>query len=64
MHLPTLHPTGKNESGQTSAEYTAVTAAAVVIAITVAWVVLTGTITSAINTLGDELFAFADKIVT
>jgi hypothetical protein len=45
----------KDERGQTSGEYTAVTAAGVLIAIVVIFGVLSGEISSAISTIGSEL---------
>jgi Flp pilus assembly pilin Flp len=44
-----------SERGQTSAEYTAVTAAGVGIAIGVIWLTLSGEIQTAIEAIGDQI---------
>ena len=51
----------KDENGQTSAEYVAVTAAAVGIAVSVIWVAFSGPLTDAIETIGENVNLFADE---
>ena len=51
------------EAGQTSAEYIAVTAVAVLIAIGVTWLTLSATLSEALNLVADELVAFTESIV-
>jgi len=51
------------ERGQTSAEYIAVTAVAVVIALTVIYGTFSGQLTSAINTIGNNLQSWVSSSV-
>lgn len=54
----------KGERGQTSAEYVAVTAVAVAIAIGVIYVVLSTALTNAVSDIGDAIQTFVDNEVT
>jgi Flp pilus assembly pilin Flp len=49
------------ERGQTSAEYVAVTAVGVVIAVTVLWSQLDDAINTAIGDIGDKITTFVDE---
>ena len=52
-----------DERGQTSAEYIAVTAVAVVIALTVIYATFSGQLTNAINTIGTNLESWVSSSV-
>ena len=56
-----LHDLRENESGQTSAEYIAVTAVAVLIAITVIYAAFSDSLDTAITNIGDELNSWVDS---
>lgn len=51
----------KEERGQTSAEYVAVTAVAVAIAITVIYATLSGALTAAVSDIGAAITSFVDS---
>lgn len=50
----------KNERGQTSGEYVAVTAVGVIIAIGILYTVLSGAINTAVGTISEALTSFVD----
>ena len=50
----------QDEEGQTSSEYVAVTAVAVVIALTVIYATLSGALTSAVSTVGSRIVSFVN----
>ena len=50
----------ESEEGQTSSEYVAVTAVAVVIALTVIYATLSGALTSAVSTVGSRIVSFVN----
>ena len=52
-----------NEAGQTSAEYIAVTAVAVVLVITVTWLTLSAELSNAIDLVGAELLEFTENLL-
>ena len=55
---------GRNsEAGQTSAEYIAVTAVAVLLAVTLVWVVLSAQLSNAIDTVGSALLDFTEDLL-
>lgn len=59
MNLASLHSDSLGgERGQTSAEYVGISAVAVVIAMTVAWLVLQVGITDAISSIGERIVDF------
>ena len=51
----------RNETGQTSAEYIAVTALAVTIAVTVVWATMSSNLTDTINLVGAGLMSFIES---
>ena len=52
-----------NEAGQTSAEYIAVTAVAVLLAVTIVWLTLSDALTDAIGVVGSELLEFTENLL-
>ena len=54
----------QDEEGQTSSEYVAVTAVAVVIALTVIYATLSGALTSSISTVGSRIVSFVNGAFT
>ena len=50
----------ESDEGQTSSEYVAVTAVAVVIALTVIYATLSGALTSSISTVGSRIVSFVN----
>ena len=54
----------QDEEGQTSSEYVAVTAVAVVIALTVIYAKLSGALTSAVSTVGSRIVSFVNGAFT
>ena len=58
MELPNI----RDERGQTSAEYVAITAVAIVVAIGIGWFVFGGVLSSALSDLGDMLNTTIDSL--
>jgi len=53
----------RTEAGQTSAEYIAVTAVAVTIALTVIWLSVSDSLVEAISTIGGNLSSFVEDAI-
>ena len=57
-HEPSNNPVGSQERGQTTAEYVAVTAAAVSVVMTVVWIALSNAINAAMEAIGTRITDF------